>query len=111
MDGREVRLGDLLDDYCPRCRHLLDHAVASMVGTQVAKVICQTCYTEHVFRHGEGGKKKSDPRATLFDQVLSKFSPSGSVSDQAESSVPAKTAAARTTSPPRRKASRAKSKS
>ena len=108
MDGREVRLGDLLDDYCPRCRLLLDHAVASMVGTQVAKVICQTCYTEHVFRHGEGGKKKSDPRATLFDQVLSKFSPSDPESKKAEAEVPAKTAAARATSKPRRKTSRAK---
>lgn len=74
MDGHDPRLGDLLDDYCPRCRLLLDHAVASMVGPKVAKVICQTCYTEHVFRHGEAGKKKSDPR-TLFDQVLGKASP------------------------------------
>ncbi len=75
MEGQEKRLGDLIDDYCPRCRHLLNHAVASMVGPQVAKVICQTCYTEHVFRHGEAGRKKSDPRATLFDQVLGKVSP------------------------------------
>jgi hypothetical protein len=110
MEGREVRLGDLLDDYCPRCRHLLDHAVASMVGAQVAKVICQTCYTEHVFRHGEGGKKKSDPRATLFDQVLSKFSPANAESDKDEASVPAKTPAARTTSPPKRRTARGKSK-
>ena len=75
MDEREMRLGDLLDDYCPRCRHLLNHAVASMMNGQVVKVICQTCYSEHAFHHGQGGKKKSTPRSTLFDQVLAKVSP------------------------------------
>ena len=76
MSDREMRLGDLVEDYCARCRLVLDHAVASMVGAQVAKVICRTCYTEHVFHHGQAGKKTSNPRATLFDQVLAKASPS-----------------------------------
>lgn len=69
------RLGDLIDDYCPRCRLLLNHAVASMVQDDVAKVICQTCFTEHPYRRGEGGKKKlPSPRATLFDQVIANMS-------------------------------------
>jgi len=34
-------------------------------------VICKTCYTEHAFRHGEGGKKKAPAGMTLFEQVLS----------------------------------------
>lgn len=109
MDGREMRLGDLLEDYCPRCRHLLDHAVASMVGTQVAKVICQTCYTEHAFRHGEGGKKKSDPR-TLFDQVLGKVSPSDPASEPVKTPPPEKAAAERKTLAAGRRTSPAKSK-
>ena len=71
------RLGDLIDDYCPRCRLLLNHAIASMVGRQVVKVICQTCYSEHAYHRGQSGKKKSHPRATLFDQVLAKVSPTG----------------------------------
>jgi hypothetical protein len=67
------RLGDLIDDYCPRCRLLLNHAIASMIEAKVAKVICQTCFTEHPYRHGEGGKKKGpEPRSTLFDQVMAK---------------------------------------
>lgn len=74
MSGLGKRLGDLIDDYCPRCRLLLNHAIASMVEGEVAKVICQTCFTEHPFRHGEGGKKKApDPRSTLFDQVMAKM--------------------------------------
>jgi hypothetical protein len=70
----EYRLGDLIDDYCPRCRLLLNHAVASLVGDEVAKVICQTCYSEHPYRHGEGGKKKkpASGRHALFGQVLAK---------------------------------------
>jgi hypothetical protein len=75
MDGVPLRLGDLIDDYCPRCRLLLNHAVASMVGDQVAKVICQTCLSEHAYLDGKEGKKKKTPRETLFDQVLAKVSP------------------------------------
>jgi hypothetical protein len=74
MDAREFRLGDLIDDHCPRCRLLLNHAVASMMNGQVVKVICQTCYSEHAYHRGQGGKKKSTPRSTLFDQVLAKVS-------------------------------------
>lgn len=70
-----MRLGDLVDDYCVRCRLLLNHAIASMIDGQVVKVICQTCFTEHAYRHGEGGKKKVPPRTTLFDQVLAKSAP------------------------------------
>ncbi len=74
-EQQQLRLGDLVDDYCVRCRLLLNHAIASMVEGQVVKVICQTCFTEHAFRHGEGGKKKIPPRTTLFDQVLANAAP------------------------------------
>ena len=70
-----LRLGDLIDDYCPRCRLLLNHAVASIMGGRVVKVICKTCYTEHAYRHGEGGKKKAPGRMTLFEQVLAGSGP------------------------------------
>lgn len=69
-----LRLGDLIDDHCPRCHLLLNHAVASMVDGQVVKVICQTCYSEHAYQHGQGGKRKKGPRGTLFDEVLAKVS-------------------------------------
>jgi hypothetical protein len=86
MLGAEPRLGDVIDDYCPRCRLLLNHAIASMVDGHVVKVICQTCYSEHAYQRGQGGKKKTGPRATLFDQVLAKVS---STEEDSES-VPAK---------------------
>ena len=83
MLGAEPRLGDLIDDYCPRCRLLLNHAIASMVDGHVVKVICQTCYSEHAYQRGQGGKKKTGPRATLFDQVLAKVSPTEEDSEDA----------------------------
>jgi hypothetical protein len=85
MAQTDYRLGDLIDDYCLRCKLLLNHAVASMMNGQVVKVICQTCFTEHAYRHGVGGKKEklANPRATLFDQVLAKTAP------VAEASTPA----------------------
>ncbi len=75
MSEDGLRLGDLIDDYCPRCRLLLNHAVASMMDAKVVKVICKTCYTEHAYRHGEGGKKKAPGRMTLFEQVLAGSAP------------------------------------
>ncbi len=71
------RLGDLIDDYCPRCKLLLNHAIASIVDGKVVKVICQTCLSEHPYMHGDGRKKKKPPakRGTLFDQVLAKAAP------------------------------------
>lgn len=81
MNDLPPRLGDLIDDYCPRCRLLLNHAIASMVDGKVVKVICQTCYSEHAYQHGQGGKKKAGPRTTLFDQVLAKVSTSEPASE------------------------------
>jgi hypothetical protein len=95
MVGLGHRLGDIIDDYCPRCKLLLNHAIASMVEGRVAKVICQTCLTEHAFLHGKGAKKLSNPRATLFDQVLAEVS-----TEEAKTSKAAKkkSAAARSVS-------------
>jgi hypothetical protein len=73
MNVSPVRLGDEIDDYCARCKLLLNHAVAGMLGSAVVKVVCQTCHTEHPFRNGEvPPKKKAGPRAALMDQVLAK---------------------------------------
>jgi hypothetical protein len=108
MSGLGKRLGDLIDDYCPRCRLLLNHAIASMVEGNVAKVICQTCFTEHPYRHGEGGKKKApEPRSTLFDQVMAKMSaprvpePAAAVPARKRSATPARYISRHKGKPPR----------
>jgi hypothetical protein len=79
------RLGDVIDDYCPRCRLLLNHAVASLVDNKVVKVVCQTCHSEHPYRHAEiPPKKKPSPRQKLFAEVLSKAAPASAPKAGAE---------------------------
>ena len=76
MDTPLLRLGDVIDDYCPRCKLLLNHAVASMVGGKVVKVVCQTCHSEHPYRDAVVPvKKRPGPRAQLFAQVAAKAAP------------------------------------
>ena len=76
MSEPPPRLGDTIDDYCPRCRLLLDHAVASMVDSKVVKVTCRTCFSEHPYREGKvPPKKKPRARAVLFQEVLAKAAP------------------------------------
>ena len=73
MSDRPLRLGDVIDDYCPRCRLLLNHDIASMAGTAVAKVTCRTCYNTHDYRHAQvptRRKSKKDDAKSLMDQVL-----------------------------------------
>jgi hypothetical protein len=84
------RLGDTIDDYCTRCRLLLNHAVASLVDNKVVKVVCQTCHTEHPYRNAElPPKKKPSPRAVLFEQVLVKTAPTPEAEPQAPVEEPA----------------------
>jgi DNA-directed RNA polymerase subunit M/transcription elongation factor TFIIS len=76
MTGSFLRLGDVIDDYCPRCKLLLNHAAASIVDGKVVKVVCQTCHSEHPYKNAEvPPKKKSGPKAALLDQVLAKVAP------------------------------------
>ena len=74
MADRPQRLGDVIDDYCPRCRLLLNHDVASLNGSEVAKVTCRTCYNTHDYRKGVVPPKRKSSKAvdkkSLMDQVL-----------------------------------------
>jgi hypothetical protein len=69
---RQPRLGDILDDYCPRERRVTNHAVVAMVGADVKQTRCTTCDTEHDFKHAKipRQRRKSDTPAALYSQVL-----------------------------------------
>ena len=68
----EIRLGDIIDDYCSRCRLVTNHSVVSLVNGEPAKVHCRTCFFEHNYRQGKTAPKKpSSKKAQLFDEVLS----------------------------------------
>ena len=72
MPQRQLRLGDILDDYCPRERRVTNHAVVAMVGPDVKQTRCTTCDTEHEYKHGKvpRQRRKPDTPAALYSQVL-----------------------------------------
>jgi len=74
MPDRAPRLGDVIDDYCPRCRLLLNHDVSSLFGDEVAKVTCRTCHNTHDYRHAQVPQKrksaKKEDKKSLIEQVL-----------------------------------------
>ncbi len=73
----DFRLGDVIDDWCVKCRRLTNHSIVSMVSGQPAKVGCRTCYSDHDYRHEQPPPSKKDlKKAALFGEVLSKIDPS-----------------------------------
>jgi hypothetical protein len=70
----ELRLGDIIDDYCSKCRLITNHSVVSIVDGVAAKVQCRTCYNEHKYRHAKAAtRKKPNEKADLFAAVLAKM--------------------------------------
>jgi len=79
----EYRLGDIIDDYCVKCRRIMNHAIVSMLGAEPAKVRCRTCYNEQDYRHEQAPRPKSDRRKeALFQEVLAKMNPLEGLSEQ-----------------------------
>jgi hypothetical protein len=67
----ELRLGDVIDDYCVKCRRLTNHSVVSMMNGAVAKVRCRSCYHDHDYQHEQAPPSKKDlKKAELFAAVL-----------------------------------------
>jgi hypothetical protein len=73
---RDIRLGDDIDDFCVRCKRVMNHNVVSVLHGQAAKVRCRTCHSDHDFRHEQAPPPKVDARkAALFNEVLKKVAP------------------------------------
>jgi len=71
MEQRRLRLGDILDDYCPRERRVTNHAVVAMIEEDVKQTRCTTCDAEHVYKGGKAPRrKKSESTGALYKEVL-----------------------------------------
>src|SRR5216684_1856464 len=72
MQQRQPRLGDILDDYCPRERRVTNHAVVAMLGNDVKQTRCTTCDAEHEYKHAKvpRQRRKNETPAALYSQVL-----------------------------------------
>jgi hypothetical protein len=86
-----VRLGDDIDDYCVKCKRIMNHSVVSLMNDEPAKVRCRTCHSDHDYRHEQPPPPKTDARkAALFDEVLAKVAPDQTVVKADAAEPPAK---------------------
>ena len=71
MEQRRLRLGDILDDYCPRERRVTNHAVVAMIEEDVKQTRCTTCDAEHAYKGGKAPRRrKKETTAALYKEVL-----------------------------------------
>jgi translation initiation factor IF-2 len=73
MQQRQLRLGDIVDDYCPRERRVTNHAIVAMIEDQVKQTRCTTCDAEHEYKAAKvpPQRKKKESTSALYKQVLS----------------------------------------
>jgi hypothetical protein len=67
MQPRRLRLGDILDDYCPRERRITSHAVVAMVEDEVMQTRCTACHADHDYK----GAKVPPPRRKRAEAAAS----------------------------------------
>ena len=66
MQQRRVRLGDILDDYCPRERRITNHAVVAMIEDEVKQTRCTTCDADHEYKQAKvPALRKKKPAGAL----------------------------------------------
>lgn len=56
----EMRLGDVIDDHCVKCRRVTNHSIVSLLNGEAAKVRCRTCYHDHDYRHEQPPPSKKE---------------------------------------------------
>lgn len=67
------RLGDDIDDFCVKCKRVMNHLVVSLLNDGPAKVRCRTCHSDHDFRNEQAPPPRVDARkAALIQQALEK---------------------------------------
>jgi hypothetical protein len=87
MEQRRLRLGDILDDYCPRERRVTNHAVVAMIEEDVKQTRCTTCDAEHAYKGGrEPRRRKKAETGALYREVLAGM-PDGEYGDAVSADV------------------------
>src|SRR6187401_142615 len=75
MEQRRLRLGDSLDDYCPRERRVTNHAGVAMIEEDVKQTRCTTCDAEHAYKGARvPARRKKETTAALYKEVLAGMS-------------------------------------
>jgi hypothetical protein len=73
----DFRLGDVIDDFCVKCRRVTNHSIVSLMNGDAAKVRCRTCYSDHDYRHEQAppSKKELLKQKELYAAVLAGVAP------------------------------------
>ncbi len=67
MQQRRLRLGDSVDDYCPRERRVTNHVIVSIVDDEIKQTRCATCDVDHEYKQA---KVPSPRRKRSKDSVI-----------------------------------------
>lgn len=103
MEQRPLRLGDVVDDYCPRERRITNHAIVALVDEVIHKTRCTTCESEHVYKSAKvPRRRKKEAEEPLDDQAAAEAMPSQLVppGDADPAVEPAEAASAAQATPP-----------
>ena len=69
MQQRRLRLGDILDDYCPRERRITNHVIVAMIDDDVRQTRCSTCDAEHEYKQAKAPAPRRKKVGALFQDV------------------------------------------
>ena len=85
----DLRLGDVIDDFCVKCRRLTNHSIVSLLSGSAAKVRCRTCYSDHDYRNEQAppSKKELAKQKELYNAVLAGASASAQAAPEEASPV------------------------
>jgi hypothetical protein len=115
MEQRPLRLGDIVDDYCPRERRITNHVIVAIVNEGIRQTRCTTCEAEHVYKAAkvprrrkadadeEGGEPPGQlitPRAADSPAPLDPGDPAEGVTLQADAAADAPAMAVASDVPP-----------
>jgi hypothetical protein len=68
MQQRRPRLGDVLDDYCPRERRITNHVIVAMIEDDVRQTRCTTCNADHDYKQARTpSPRRHKPVAAIHD--------------------------------------------
>jgi hypothetical protein len=102
----ETRLGDVIDDFCVKCKRVMNHAVVSILDSKPAKVRCRTCYNDHDYRFEQAPPPKVDPRklALLAEKAAAASAAAAQQPGEAGVEIPVVETAVEIEAPPKTKA-------
>ncbi len=93
MDQRRLKVGDIVDDYCPRERRVTDHAIVAMIDETIRQTRCTACDNEHPYKEARTPRPRRKTAAALYQEVLTNVT-DGAPSAPAPVPVPAPPTAA-----------------